>query len=320
MIKPDDKWDIDLDPILGNNTVAKAYRDYLTYIRVEKRYSPHTVQGYQRDLTDFLRFLNTHLGEPADAKALSTLKAMDFRSWLARMAQKDLAKTSIARSLSAMRSWYRWMERNNILSNPAVKSVRTPKLPRAIPKPVGAIDAKDLIALSETLYKEDWQGKRDMAVFTLLYGCGLRISEALNLNCDDWDKSPTITVMGKGGKERRIPLLPIVQEAIDDYLRLCPWDKDAKAPLFRAKKGGRLSPRQIQLSLQKMRPLLGLPDTATPHALRHAFATHLLSGGGDLRSIQELLGHASLVSTQRYTEVDKDRLLGAYNAAHPRAR
>lgn len=316
----DDKWNLDLDPILGNNAVGKSYRDYMTFIRVEKRYSPHTVSGYQRDLTDFLRFLNVHLDGVSDLKTLSDLKAMDFRSWLARQNSKNLAKTSIARSLSAVRSWFRWMEANDILENPAIKSVRTPKIPRSIPKPVSAIDAQEVINLSETFYEDNWQGKRDMAVFTLLYGCGLRISEALNLNIGDWTDGDALTITGKGGKQRRIPLLPIIKEAVSKYLKTCPYDRDPSSPLFRGMKGGRLSSRQIQLSLQKMRPLLGLPDTATPHALRHAFATHLLSGGGDLRSIQELLGHASLVSTQRYTEVDRERLMSAYNAAHPRAR
>ncbi|WP_420549299.1 tyrosine recombinase XerC [Curvivirga sp.] len=314
------EWEIDLDPLLGNNAVAHSYRDFLTFIRTEKRYSENTFIGYQHDLSDFLRFLTTHLGNTPSMTDLQDLKTMDFRSWLAKLGQKDLAKTSISRALSAVRSWFRWMERHDLVSNPAIKSVRSPKLPRAVPKPVSVMDAKNLIQLAGELYDDDWQGKRDIAVFTLLYGCGLRISEALNLNVEDWPSDNALVVLGKGGKQRRVPLLPQVKEAVTIYQSATPYAQASTSPLFRGKKGGRLNPRQIQLSLQKMRPLLGLPDTATPHALRHAFATHLLSGGGDLRSIQELLGHASLVSTQRYTEVDKDRLLDAYNAAHPRAK
>ncbi|MDX1738939.1 MAG: tyrosine recombinase XerC [Alphaproteobacteria bacterium] len=316
------KWDIDADPVAGNNVVAQNLRQFLIYLETEKRYSPLTCKNYQRDIASFLYFLAGHLDEHPSLTQLEKLKAADFRSWLAYLASKELAKTSIARHLSAVKSWFSYMGRQGICENPSLKSVRSPRLPKSVPKPVSDVDAKDLIKLAYELHDEDWQGYRDMAAMTLLYGCGLRISEALNLDFKDWqvqDTAKALTVTGKGGKQRRIPILPQVQKAMDLYISHCPFDLSSGGALFRGKKGGRLSPRIIQLSLQKIRPLLGLPDTATPHALRHSFATHLLAGGGDLRSIQELMGHASLASTQRYTDVDKDRLLQAYRDAHPRA-
>lgn len=311
---------MDLDPTAGNNAVAQSYRDFLIYLKDEKRYSSHTLSAYAHDLESFLRFLATHLGVAPSEIDLTNLKTVDFRAWLARLAANDKAKTTIARAMSSVRSFFKWMERNDILVNPAIGSVRTPKLPSSIPKPITEADAVEALVLAGEMSDEAWVNARDIAVLTLLYGCGLRISEALNLNVEDITGRDVITILGKGNKERLVPVLPIVASAIKEYLGLSPFSTTAQEALFKGKRGGRLNPRSIQQLMQKVRFLLGLPKSATPHALRHSFATHLLSAGGDLRTIQELLGHASLSTTQRYTQVDTGRLLASYRSAHPRAK
>lgn len=220
-----------------------------------------------------------------------------------------------------MRTFFRYLERSHVLKNDAVHAIRTPKIPHQVPHPLSPDGAKALISDVADFASEEWVGLRDQAVLTLLYGCGLRISEALGLNFADAPvKEEVMRVMGKGQKERIVPVLPVVREAIAAYLKACPFDLPADGPLFVGVRGGRLNPRMIQGAIQKLRAVLGLPETATPHALRHSFATHLLGNGGDLRSIQELLGHESLSTTQRYTEVDTQHLLKVYDKAHPRAR
>ncbi len=292
------------------------------WLRDERRASPHTVAAYDRDLAAFLRFLTEHLGGAPSLAKLGRLGRADFRGWLARRAGAGLSAASTARALSVVRGFFRYLARHRGVANAALAAVGSPRLPRPVPKALSAAEAADALDAVGDLAERPWIAKRDRAVLTLLYGCGLRIGEALALNRADaaFGRSASLVVTGKGNKQRAVPVLPVVAAAIDDYLAACPFGGGPEAPLFVGARGGRLGPRQVQGRLQHLRALIGLPVTATPHALRHSFATHLLAGGGDLRAIQELLGHASLSTTQRYTEVDSAALLRVYEAAHPRAR
>lgn len=304
-----------LDPGL-----LRAMRLWQRWLSDERRCSPHTCDSYGRDLTDFLRFLSQHLGGRPQLRDLETLKPADFRAWLARHSASGRKRTSTARALSVVRGFFSWLERNDLAANHAIRALRTPKIPHSVPKALSVDEASDVIETAGTLVAEDWIGLRDIAILTLLYGCGLRIAEALSLTRSDAPAGDVITVTGKGNKQRMVPILPVVRDAIGAYLDACPWQGASDEPLFVGARGGPLRARIVQRQMQSMRGLLGLPETATPHALRHSFATHLLAMGGDLRSIQELLGHASLSTTQRYTEVDAGRLLEEYRATHPRAR
>lgn len=298
----------------------EAWRRWLKH---ERRVSPHTLDGYTRDLSGFLSFVAEHRGAVPALGDLAALGRTDFRAWLARRGMDGLSSSSTARALSTIRGFFRFLARRAGLENGAIATVGTPKLPRSVPRPLTAAEAEEAIDAVGELSDAPWIGKRDTALLALLYGCGLRISEALSLDRGDAPQGGgigTLTVVGKGNKQRAVPVLPVAAEAIADYLAACPYDGGADAPLFVGLRGGRLSPRIAQLRMQQLRALLGLPQSATPHALRHSFATHLLAGGGDLRAIQELLGHASLSTTQRYTEVDAAGLLSAYDRAHPRAR
>jgi len=311
------------DPVTGAAPdLAAAIRDWQAWLREEKRASPHTCLAYRRDLAQFLGFLSEHLGKVPALSDLSALRTGDFRAWLAARAGNGLARTSTARALSTLRGLFRWLKRRGLADNAALAALRTPKVPKAVPKALTAAEAEETIATIGELSDDDWIGKRDTAVLLLLYGCGLRIGEALGLTRGMAPKvgQDALLVTGKGNKQRMVPLLPVVTQAVADYLAACPFAQQKDAPLFLAKRGGALSAREVQRRMQHLRALLGLPESATPHALRHSFATHLLAGGGDLRAIQELLGHASLASTQRYTEVDVAGLLDVYDRAHPRAR
>lgn len=305
--------DAALDPAVGRDL-----NGWLARLRHEKRASEHTVAAYRRDLTAFLLFLGHHFGARADRATLERLASADFRSWLASRSGK--ARRSTARAVSAVRSFYNFLDKQDILHNPTVTALRAPKLPHAVPKPLSVAETGELLDMAGTDNTEAWIAARDEAVLTLIYGCGLRIAEALGLNRSAAPFGPTLVVTGKGNKQRVLPVLPVVGEAVARYLALCPHPLTPDGPLFVGTKGGRLNPRIVQLLVRRLRPALGLPDTATPHALRHSFATHLLAGGGDLRAIQELLGHASLSTTQRYTDVDTARLLDVYDAAHPKAK
>ena len=299
--------------------LSAALADWLQWLSDERRSSPHTVDGYGRDLTTFLSFLTEYRGGPPTLKELEELSVRDFRAWLAHRAAAGLGRLSTARALSVVRGFFRWLEKNDLGRNHGIRLVSTPKLPQSVPKPLDAADATKAVQDIGTLASEPWVAARDVAVMTLLYGCGLRISEALSLTLGDVPESDAMTVYGKGGKQRMVPVLPVVQEAIFAYIAQCPHPLEPKNPLFVGVRGGPLNPRVIQRQMQKLRSQLGLPDSATPHAMRHSFATHLLAGGGDLRSIQELLGHASLSTTQRYTSVDAEKILRDYKATHPRA-
>jgi len=304
---------------------AAARDEWLAWLRHERRGSPHTLAAYGRDLGAFLGFLTGHLGQPAALAELSGLSRNDFRAWLAARGREGLTASSTARALSVLRSFFRFLARRGLASNSAIGLLRSPKLPRSVPKALTAGEALEAVDAVGDLSDEPWVAKRDTALLALLYGGGLRLGEALSLNVGDLPKAKagetlSLTITGKGRKQRLVPMLPAVREAIDDYVRAAPFSGERDGPLFRGVRGARLHPRLVQLQLQKLRPLLGLPETATPHALRHSFATHILAGGGDLRAIQELLGHASLSTTQRYTDVDAAALLSVYDKAHPRAR
>ncbi|TDI63499.1 MAG: tyrosine recombinase XerC [Alphaproteobacteria bacterium] len=304
-----------LDPAL-----EAAVSDWGAWLAHERRLSPHTLKAYGRDLVDFLEFLTMHVGGPLTLAALGDLAAADFRAWLSVRAGRGLARSSTARALSTLRGFFRRLERQDLVHNAALTHLRTPKVPHAVPKALSEREALSVIEAAATQAKAPWVGKRDAAILTLLYGAGLRIGEALGLDRGEAPTGTAMRIVGKGGKERLVPLLEVVTDAVADYLDACPHALGAHDPLFVGVRGKRLQPGQVQALVRGLRRALGLPETATPHALRHSFATHLLAGGGDLRTIQELLGHASLTTTQRYTEVDMGRLAEIYRAAHPRAR
>jgi integrase/recombinase XerC len=308
---------------LGRFSAGEDLRDaialWMNWLTGERRASAHTVAAYGRDLAFFLDFLTVHIGEQPNLATLNALAPADFRAFLAHRAAR-VERSSVARGLSVVRGFIRFLERRGLASSPALAVLRAPKLPRAIPKPLSIPDAAEIIEAPAGIASSAWQARRDIAVLTLLYGSGLRISEALGLPRAAAPLGEQITITGKGNKQRLIPVLPVVRQAVADYLAICPYPLPPDGPLFIGARGGPLSPRIVQRQMETLRRALGLPETATPHALRHSFATHLLAGGGDLRAIQELLGHASLSTTQRYTSVDSTRLLAVYEAAHPRAR
>lgn len=298
----------------------RAIENWQRWIADEKRSSANTLSAYSRDIAAFFRFLNDHLGALASLSDLNDLAAADFRSFLAHRAAAGISHSSNARAMSTLRSFFRFLDRAGLVSNATLTAVRSPRPKAPIPKPIAAAEALDLIQAAGSLSDTPWIAKRDVALFTLLYGCGLRIDEALSLNRSQAPETDTMRVTGKGNKERVVPVLPIVCDAIAHYLTACPFSPPPEGPLFFGARGGRLNAGVVQRQMRKLRGLLGLPATATPHALRHSFATHLLGAGGDLRTIQELLGHASLSTTQRYTEVDAEKLIAVYEDAHPRAK
>ncbi len=310
----------DVNAVEVADDLAALIADWRAWLADERRVSENTFQAYESDLFGFLRFMTEHIGDTPSVTNIAALRPADFRSWLARRSQDGLGRRSTARALSVIRTFFRWCERNEYLTNHAIRSVRSPKVPHTVPKPLSSPDAVAIVEQIGDLAEEPWIGLRDIALFTLLYGCGLRISEALGLKQSDAPTGDTVTVLGKGNKQRMVPVLPAVRNAIGAYMEVCPYNLAPEEPLFRGARGGPLNPAVAQRSMRAVRGWLGLPDTATPHALRHSFATHLLAGGGDLRSIQELLGHASLSTTQRYTEIEDAHLLAEYRAAHPRAR
>jgi integrase/recombinase XerC len=305
--------------------LCAAIDNWQAWLRNERRAAANTRAAYLGDLARFLDFTSGHLGKTPGLRDLDELRPADFRAWLAARAKGGASPGTRARGLSVVRGFYRWMARTGIADNPAVTALKTPRAPRPIPKALGAEEALDLLDAAPDLARSDWIGKRDAAVLMLLYGCGLRLGEALSLTRREAPAAgqESLTVTGKGGKDRMVPLLPAVIEAIQDYLAACPFEpatgEPSGGPLFLGARGKALGPRQVQARVAELRVLLGLPETATPHALRHSFATHLLAAGGDLRAIQELLGHASLSTTQRYTDVDAAGLLAVYRRAHPRA-
>ena len=281
--------------------------------------SENTLNAYCGDVTEFLSFMTLHHSEQQGLAALERITVSDMRAWMASQRNSDIGARSLARKLSAVKSFYRWLAERKGFEPTAVLSTRAPKFTEKLPRPLTEDAARTMIGAVEVQSNSDWVAARDMAVVTLLYGCGLRISEALSLTGVDAPLPEILRIVGKGDKERIVPVIPVARLAVDCYLRLCPHPQSPQAPLFRGVRGGALNPRAIQGVMAKARMQLGLPATATPHAMRHSFATHLLSAGGDLRTIQELLGHASLSTTQTYTAVDTAHLMDVYNRAHPKA-
>jgi len=307
-------------PGVGN--ARQALTAWLAYLTLERRASPRTVRAYGDNVLAYLNFLERHRGEALTLAAMGEITAADLRGYLAFRRQGDdaLAPRSISQALSSIRAFHRFLDLRHGVANAAVDLVRGPRLKVGLPRPVSEDQARDLITeAAEDTEREPWETARDEAVLTLLWGCGLRISEALSLIRRDAPLAAALRITGKGGKIRIVPVLDAVKTAIDAYLDELPFALGPDEPLFRAKRGGPLSPRHVQGLVQTLRGRLGLSDRVTPHAFRHAFATHLLGAGADLRAIQDLLGHASLSTTQRYTQVDAAGLLAAYQAAHPKA-
>jgi integrase/recombinase XerC len=295
-------------------TAQEAVAGFLDWLATERRAAALTTEAYAGDLAGFLAFLRKHVGDEPD---LATLRAADFRAWLADAASEGISPASRARRLSAVRGLFRWLAKRHDLGNPQVRLLATPRLKRPLPRALSAPDARATRDAGD-VSDHAMVRARDAALFTLLYGCGLRISEALGLDVRDAARPDGMLVRGKGGKQRLVPVLPAVRSALAEWLRHHPAASDPAAPLFVGVRGGRLDPAVAQRDLRQFRRLAGLPEHATPHALRHSFATHLLADGADLRSIQELLGHASLSTTQIYTSVDTDRLIEVWRRTLPR--
>ncbi|MFK7755142.1 MAG: tyrosine recombinase XerC [Sedimentitalea sp.] len=279
----------------------------------------NTIIAYQGDLMDFLAFISSHKGGPQGLGALERITVSDMRAWMANSRGTGVGSRSLARKLSAIKSFYRWLAEREGFEPTAVLSTRSPKFQKKLPRPLAEDAARAMLDTVELQSNTGWVGARDVAVVTVLYGCGLRISEALGLKGADVPLPASLRLIGKGGKARVVPVLDAARDAVQTYVRVCPHPITRDSALFLGVRGGPLAPGAIQKAVARARMQLGLPATATPHALRHSFATHLLSAGGDLRSIQELLGHASLSTTQAYTSVDTARLMEVYNAAHPKA-
>lgn len=296
---------------------------FLAHLTGERRLADKTVEAYQRDLSSFLGFMAGYKDKALNLTDLAGLNTTDFRAYLAqrRRGNSPLSPASIQRQLSAMRTFYRYIERRWDVSNDALPRLKGPRAARPLPKALSPAGAKDLISANPFNEKsEPWIAARNQAVLSLCYGAGLRISEALGLTGANLPLGDRLALTGKGGKTRIVPILPVIADAVSRYAELCPFTVSVDEPIFRGARGGVLHARIIQGEVQKLRALLQLPDSATPHALRHSFATHLLAGGGDLRTIQQLLGHESLSTTQRYTDVDAAALIRAHSMAHPRAR
>jgi len=306
--------------IIAAPDLLRERTSWLESLAGERRLAANTLEAYERDTRQFLGFLTAHLGGAPCIRDISELRPADLRAFLAARRKEGSGARSLGRHLAGLRSFLRYLEKKGLVNAAGAVALRSPKQPKSLPKPLSGDQALSVVSADTQLNDEPWIAARDAAVLTLLYGCGLRISEALDLTPKAFSGSAnSLRINGKGGKTRLVPLLPTVAEAVQAYMRLCPHHLEADSPLFRGARGAKLQPAIIQREMQRLRSALGLPDSATPHALRHSFATHLLSGGGDLRTIQELLGHASLSTTQVYTGVDSARLLDVYDKAHPRA-
>ncbi|MBU2980990.1 tyrosine recombinase XerC [Lentibacter algarum] len=304
------------------SAVSPALRDavqtWLETHRALKGASDNTIEAYSRDVHDFLNFIAHHTGGDAGLNALKALRISDIRAWMASLRSDNLTSRSIARKLSSTKSFFRWLGEREGFEATAILNARAPKFQAKLPRPLAPDAARDVLQTVELQSATPWVGARDTAVITLLYGCGLRISEALGLTMDQAPLPNVLRITGKGGKERIVPVIDAARDAVTTYLKLCPFTGES-GPLFRGVRGGALSPRIVQKVMQNTRMQLGLPASATPHAMRHSFATHLLTAGGDLRAIQELLGHASLSTTQAYTAVDAQHLLDVYEKSHPKS-
>ncbi|PLW76402.1 tyrosine recombinase XerC [Cohaesibacter celericrescens] len=307
--------------IIATPALRQSQQAWLQSLANERRLSQATLQAYDRDLDQFLSFLTAHMGEPADLSHFPSLRPADIRAFMAKRRKTGITSRSLARIMAGVRSFVRHLEDRGQATSAPFNAIQTPKYSKSLPKPLTMDKARMLVDPSQSLATEAWVTARDSTVLLLLYAVGLRISEALalTLKTAPFSGQDALTVTGKGGKQRRLPVLPVVQKALDHYVSLCPFELKPDEPMFRGVRGGPLSPRIVQKTVETMRGALGLPDSATPHGLRHSFATHLLANGGDLRTIQELLGHASLSTTQSYTEVEMSELMDIYQKAHPRS-
>jgi integrase/recombinase XerC len=307
--------------IAATPELAAERASWLKMLGRERRLSPLTVDAYERDTRQFLQFLTGHVGGAPGMTEIGQLRPADFRSFLAHRRNGGAGARTLGRGLAGIRSFIRYLERRGLANAAGAAALRAPRQPKSLPKPLTTADARRVVSASEQLAEEPWIAARNAAVLTLLYGSGLRISEALGLSAAELTspRDSVLRVTGKGGKTRLVPILPVALRAVAEYRRLCPFELDPKGLLFRGAKGGPLAPAILQREMKRLRSALNIPETATPHALRHSFATHLLGRGGDLRTIQELLGHASLSTTQVYTGVDTARLFEIYDKAHPRA-
>jgi integrase/recombinase XerC len=299
--------------------LTHALAKWLDHCRAWGGASDNTIKAYQSDVIGFLAFMTQHHADAQGLGPLSKITVSDMRSWMASERARGVGARSLARSLSAVKTFYRWLSDREGFEATAVLSTRSPKFTKKLPRPLAIDAATAMIETVELQARDGWVAARDAAVVTLLYGCGLRISEALGLTGSDVPLPAVMRITGKGGKERIVPVIDAARDAVDAYLRLSPHPVEPNSPLFRGTRGGALNPRMVQKVMEKSRMQLGLPATATPHAMRHSFATHLLTAGGDLRAIQELLGHSSLSTTQAYTAVDTAHLMEVYNRTHPKA-
>lgn len=295
---------------------AKILQDWQTWLRIEKNVSKHTFRAYTSDMTQFINFLSLHQGAALSINNISGTRISDFRGWLSRQAVNGAGNGTRARALSSIKNFMNWMDRQGIAHNAAINIVRSPKLPRKLPKALLEVQAFRLL---DDMIIENWTQQRDKTLFTLLYGCGLRINEALSLNIEHMPRDGFLRVIGKGNKERQIPMIKEVEDSLIEYRAHCPFPETPNRALFLGAKGKRLNQGVAQKAMRDLRGALNLPETATPHALRHSFATHLLQNDANLREIQELLGHVSLSTTQVYTDVNFDDLRDIYKKAHPRA-
>lgn len=299
--------------------LSHKLNEWTAYLQVEKAVSKHTLRAYCTDVGHFISFLFDHLGKQPGLNDLSEVSIRDFRSWMARKAMDGASNASRARSLSGIKSLLSWLDKNGIMHNPAIQSLRSPKLPHKLPRPLHEVQAMEIIDNADMLEQKDWVGQRNNALFMLLYGCGLRINEALSLNMADMPRDGFLRVIGKGNKERQVPIMNIVEHSIQNYLTTCPYPTDPSRAIFLGSRGKRLHQGVAQKAMRDLRVTLGISQNATPHAFRHSFATHLLQNGANLREIQELLGHSSLSTTQRYTDVNAEEMMRIYKDAHPRA-
>ena len=299
--------------------LTDALAKWLDHCRALGGASDNTIKAYQSDVIGFLAFMTQHHGDAHGLGPVSKITVSDMRSWMASERARGVGARSLARSLSVVKTFYRWLSDREGFQAAAVLSTRSPKFTKKLPRPLAIGAAAAMIETVELQARHGWVAARDVAVVTLLYGCGLRISEALGLTGADVPLPPVMRIKGKGGKERIVPVIEAARDAVDAYLKLSPHPVEPNDPLFHGARGGALNPRMVQKVMEKSRLQLGLPATATPHAMRHSFATHLLTAGGDLRAIQELLGHASLSTTQAYTAVDTAHLMDVYNRTHPKA-
>ena len=300
----------------ASNEIQSIIQNWINWLSSEKQYSDHTIDAYARDLSFFFAFLEKHLGQTPQTDSLKEIDIHTFRAFLSKQSARNLSKTSLARQISTIKNFFNWLNRKNIIKNSAISAISSPKKDKILPKSIDVDQTLNLLDVANSFAKEEWQELRDDAILTIIYGCGLRISEALALNVGDINHNDFLKIHGKGGKDRFVPILPVIKDKIDAYLKACPYNQKIGDPIFLGARGERISPRIVQRTLEKIRLSLGLPDNLTPHALRHSFATHLLAEGTDLRSIQELLGHSSLSTTQRYTNVEIEHLKKEYQKAN----